>query len=259
MISVVTITYNNYEQLIETMDSIKGLSNIESIVVNGGDCEKTRSYLSQIDAQSVSEPDKGISDAFNKGLNMATGDSVVFLNSGDVLLEKEYFNIADDLLNNDPGISFVHGAIIFTDPISGATILRPALCCLGRGMPYFHQSMVVRRSVFDITGAFKLDYKYCMDFEFVCRMEKAGLKGYYWNKAPIVLMDGNGISKTQEFTGIRESSRGLKENNLLNAENYLGLFVRYGFYLGRELMIKVGLTDILAKLKILKHSKRALK
>lgn len=257
MISVITITYNNYEELKKTLDSIEGISNIESIVINGGDCNKTKAYLSQIKARSVSEPDKGISDAFNKGLKIAKGDAVIFLNSGDVLKDKGYFEKAQEILDMNPDVSFMHGAVIFNDSLCGDMLIKPALCSLGRGMPYYHQTMVVRRSVFDTIGGFRLDFKFTMDFEFVCRMYNDGFKGYYWNETPVVLMDGMGISAMHESRSIMEGFRALKENKLLNAENCFGFFVRYGFYLGRMLMVRLGLSGFLARLKIIKHKKRA--
>ena len=85
MISVITVTYNNYDDLHRTLHSLKNVDGIESVVVNGGDCEKSKKLLSNYDGIAISEPDKGISDAFNKGIALANGDNVMFLNSGDVL------------------------------------------------------------------------------------------------------------------------------------------------------------------------------
>ena len=67
MISVITVTYNNYDDLHRTLNSLKNVDGIESVVVNGGDCNKTKKLLSNYDGIAISEPDNGISDAFNKG------------------------------------------------------------------------------------------------------------------------------------------------------------------------------------------------
>lgn len=259
MISVITITYNNYEELRNTIDSIEGIPNIESIIINGGDCEKTKHYLSQSKADSISEPDDGISEAFNKGIKISNGDAVIFLNSGDVLKEKDYFEKAQTILDKHPDISFVHGDVIFCDSLCGDMLMKPALCSLGRGMPYYHQTMIVRKSVFDKVGGFKLSYKITMDFDFVCRMFKAGYRGYYWNESPVVIMDGTGVSATRESESLAEGLCALKANRLLNAENCFGYFVRYSFYTSRVLMLKLGLSKYLAKLKIIKHNRRAIK
>ena len=71
MVSVITVTYNNYNDLHRTLRSLKNVTGIESVVVNGGDCNKTKKLLSNYDGIAISEPDKGISDAFNKGVTRA--------------------------------------------------------------------------------------------------------------------------------------------------------------------------------------------
>ena len=95
MISIITVTYNNFDDLERTLNSLKKVDGIEKIVVNGGTCTKTKEYLSDFDGIAISENDKGISDAFNKGVSHASGDNVMFLNSGDVLLSPDYLHEAD--------------------------------------------------------------------------------------------------------------------------------------------------------------------
>ena len=89
MISIITVTYNNFQDLYRTLNSLENVEGIEKIVVNGGKCAKTKKYLSNFDGIVISEPDKGISDAFNKGVSNANGENVMFLNSGDVLLSPD--------------------------------------------------------------------------------------------------------------------------------------------------------------------------
>ena len=165
MISIITVTYNNFDDLDRTLNSLNNIQGIEKIVVNGGECTKTKAYLSDFDGIAISEPDRGISDAFNKGVSNANGENVMFLNSGDVLLSPDYLNEAEKIINFNPEISFVHSDLVFEHGISGdirLTALQPFLFRtppLGRGMPYHHQSMVVRKNVFKITGLFNLHYK----------------------------------------------------------------------------------------------------
>ena len=80
MISIITVTYNNFDDLHRTLNSLEKIDGIEKVVVNGGDCAKTKEYLSDFDGIAISEPDKGISDAFNKGVSHANGENVMFLN-----------------------------------------------------------------------------------------------------------------------------------------------------------------------------------
>ena len=199
MLSIITVTYNNFDDLYRTLNSLNKVKGIEKVVVNGGDCHKTKEYLSAFDGIAISEPDKGISDAFNKGVSHANGENVMFLNSGDILLSPDYLHEAENIIKFNPEISFVHSDLVFEDRISGdirLTALQPFFFKappLGRGMPYHHQSMIVRKKVFEKTGLFKLQYKISMDFDWVCRLHKNGLSGFYWNKEPVVKMDGGGM------------------------------------------------------------------
>ena len=260
MISVITVTYNNYDDLHRTLHSLKNVDGIESVVVNGGDCNKTKKLLSNFDGIAISEPDKGISDAFNKGVTLATGENVMFLNSGDVLLSADYLQEAEKTLSFNPEISFVHSDLLYDDRIGGdirLTALQPFFFStppLGRGMPYHHQSMIVRKNVFDKTGLFNLRYKISMDFDWVCRLHKHRLKGFYWNKEPVVKMDGGGISAVKEHLVILESLRALKENQLLSIKNMYGISVRTLFFLARQTMETLGMSEILGTLKKKKHN-----
>ena len=65
MISIITVTYNNFYDLHRTLDSLEKIDGIEKVVVNGGECAITKEYLSDFDGIVITEPDKGISDAFN--------------------------------------------------------------------------------------------------------------------------------------------------------------------------------------------------
>ena len=247
MISVITITYNNFEELESTLNSIKDLDRIEIVVINGGNCEKTAKLLSswplQKNFQYQSEPDKGIADAFNKGLKLAKGDKIVFLNSGDLLLDKNYFRSAEDLLDSSDDISFMHGKVIFTDILCGPMVMSPRLCSLGRGMPYYHQTMCVKKEVFDKVGGFDISFKVAMDYDFVVRMKKARFEGYYYTRNPVVQMDGGGISATNETLSILECYRSLRKHTMLNGQNLYGILLRYFLYLTRRFMLKVGLKN----------------
>lgn len=253
MISIVTITFNDYEGLIKTVESLRGVKDIEHIVVNGGPCEKTRKFLENYSGKSVSEKDRGISDAFNKGIRLSTGDSILFLNSGDTLLNSKYLCEAEKIFDQIPEIFFVYADYIFGDSLCGDIRMGPSESTLGRGTPSPHQTMVVHRKVFEDVGGFRLDYNISMDFEWMCRVHKAGYKGYYWKKTPVTRMDGTGITSTREHLAIREAFRALKSHHLLNLENLYGLSVRIGFYLVRKGMEKGGMADLLKRLKKKKY------
>lgn len=251
MISVITITFNNFDELLATIDSVKGLTNIEHIVINGGSCEKTKDYLNtKFKGKYLSEKDQGISDAFNKGASLASGKGIIFLNSGDLLIDPAYLNKADQLLDS---FDYIYADINFSDPLAGIIRIKPTFQALGRGMPYPHQTLIVRTDVFKKVGNFKLDYKRAMCFEFACRLENATKNGFYYEN-PVVLMEGTGISITQEDKTIDESERALIENGIFNFKNRSFLIKRKWLFYLRKKLIDLGLSGLLIKLKRLKNS-----
>jgi glycosyltransferase involved in cell wall biosynthesis len=250
MLSVVTITFNNFEELAKTVDSVRGLP-IEHIIINGGKCPKTAEFLASFKGISLSEPDQGISDAFNKGIRLATGKAIMFLNSGDILRDQKYLEWADSAIDE---VDFTYSDMIFDDPIAGKLRITPTGKPLGRGMPYPHQTMIVRRSAFAELGEFKLEYKRAMCFEFTCRMEKAGKTSRYYPKATI-LMDGTGVSSTQEAHTLRESRRALEETDLYTLENRYYFLIRKTLFYTRRALITLRMKPILGVLKRIKRGK----
>jgi glycosyltransferase involved in cell wall biosynthesis len=246
MISVVTVTYNNFSDLQRTVESLAPVKDrIEHIVVNGGQCERTKEYLRQYGGKSISEPDRGISDAFNKGVRMATGSGIVFLNSGDLLIHPEYLEWAESHLTSK---DFTFSDILLDDAVGGVIRLRPHGQPLGRGMPYPHPGLVVRRQVFDSIGGFLEKFRIAMDYEFVCRMQNAKLEGAYYGQ-PVVLMDGTGVSATNESRSLIECKNALIENDLWTFSNRFSFYERRLRYSVRTALLAAGLGSLLGSYK----------
>ena len=267
LLSIVTITFNNFEDLLHTVESVQNLENCEQIIINGGNCLKTLEYLKNFSGKSISEPDQGISDAFNKGINLSTGDAIIMLNSGDILLDRTYPSRACQILDQDPLIDFVHSDLIFEDRLIGPYLMRPLRTKnilypnIGRGMPYRHQSMVVRKEVFDRVGLFNLDY-ISSDYDWICKWElslkKSSGKAYYSHGVPVIKMDGGGISSTQESKIILEAIQIIKKRNrnlsfLEKMESDLALFTRLVLFYCRFLLKTMGFINILIKIKRIKY------
>ncbi len=254
MISIITITYNNFEELKNTLDSIPQRKNIESVVVNGGDEIQTKEYLKNYNGKVINEKDSGIADAFNKGLKISSGEFIMFLNSGDLLLDADYLLKAEKMLKTNKDLFFVHSNIIFHDMVAGEIFMRPQMKSPGRGQPYFHPTMIVRKSCFEKVGQFNTSYKIAMDFDFIARMEKNSLIGKYIDEKAVVKMAGFGKSSEKEKEAIEECYRSLKENDLLTIANRFAYFIRKMLFISRKLMELVGAKDSLSKLKRKKHS-----
>jgi glycosyltransferase involved in cell wall biosynthesis len=214
MISVVTITFNNCHELRETLGTLENVSNIESIVINGGSSQDSFDLLKFYIGTVVNEKDEGISDAFNKGWKYSKGQAVAYLNSGDLLLDKEYYAWADRFLLENSDIDFVYSDIIFNDPIVGELKMKPRgknRNDLGKGMPFPHPSMVVRLETIQKIGGFSKNFKIAMDFDFVVRLLVGGYRGVYYPHST-VKMDGCGISTQREYQGIQECKKSLMQH-----------------------------------------------
>lgn len=230
MIDVITLTFNNYSELLSTLNSISHSAICQSIVINGGDCPETKDFLKEnTKSVSISEKDNGIADAFNKGLQLAKDDKIMFLNSGDILISKDYLEWAEEFLNAHSEYDFVFAQIEFLDPIAGPIILGQHQVSIGSGMPYPHPTMIARKALFEKIGNFNTSYRVAMDYDWAVRIFKHGSKGYFYSK-PVIRMDGTGVSTKQELKSILESLRAIRENGLFNLENFLhwtSRFLRY--------------------------------
>jgi len=252
MLSIVTITYNNYNELKETLTSIPPYEFVEKVVINGGSCEKTSKFLSYFNGISLSEKDEGIADAFNKGIKNSSGEFILFLNSGDTLIYPNYLTEAIEILKKNPGIGFTHTNVVFEDATGCDLLLKPPMKNFGFGMKYLHPGMIVRREVFEKVGMFDISFRSSMDFDFILRMELAGIKGYYLNSAGVIRMRGTGVSSVKEWAGIKECLRSMKKNKYLNAITFLSWGIRAILFFVRKGMMVLGLKSILAKLKLMK-------
>ena len=268
-LSIITITLNNFEELLSTVESVRDLNGCEHIIINGGECPQTLEFLQGYNGKSVSEPDQGISDAFNKGIRLSSGDAIIMLNSGDILLDRTYPARASQILDQDPQIDFVHADLIFEDTLIGSYIMRPLRTKnilspnIGRGMPYRHQSMVVRKEVYGRVGFFNLNY-ICSDFDWVCRWEldlkKSHGQAYYSQGDPVIIMDGGGISSTQERKIILEAIKIIRQRNkhisfLEKTRSYSALFRRLVLFSVRVFLKKLGFVNILVIIKRIKYKR----
>lgn len=167
LLSIVTVVYNSKEALLKTYQSIKSQGNLdyEWVVIDGGSSDGTIEFLDKVDDVSVtwvSEPDKGIYDAMNKGLRRATGRYVQFLNAGDIFHDKSSLKAALEFLTETESdiicMSFeiwskVNPRRIFTQAPKDFT--ESNLKLYGTGTCN-HQSMFVRRVV---APFYSIDYK----------------------------------------------------------------------------------------------------
>jgi glycosyltransferase involved in cell wall biosynthesis len=254
MISVVTITFNNCEELKKTLSSIKGATDIESVVINGGQSQDTLDYLKGYSGVVLSEKDDGIADAFNKGHLRSSGIAVAYLNSGDVLIDQDYYAWANQIFLNNPDVAFTYSDLLFEDSVVGDFLINPrgsGIADLGKGLPFPHPTMIVRKTVFETIGGFSKEYKIAMDFDFVVRLLKQGYQGAYYPHAT-VRMDGLGVSSSRELDGIEECKKSLIHHGLYEGKIKRDFELRKVAYFTRRFIEKTFGPGILRAIKVLK-------
>lgn len=187
-VTIITACYNSEKCIEHTIKSVVAQSypDIEYIIVDGGSKDSTVSIIKQYDhfvARWISEPDKGISDAWNKGIQLATGDIIGILNADDEYTENA-LEKAVELLSRNDSLGFVYGDIQMCD-INGEGLFTQCgtenyKATIPFDMPSIpHPSVFVKREVYTKVGLFNINYKTAMDYEFLLRMYHSGIYGGY--------------------------------------------------------------------------------
>ena len=178
LVSVITVVFNGEKYLEQTIQSVLSQSyqNIEYIIVDGGSTDGTLDIIRKYDSQLAywkSEPDKGISDAFNKGIALSTGDLIGILNADD-WYEPEA--VARMVAQYEPE-SVLHGnKQYWNEDGSQAHQARPNLDILPLEMSLNHPTVFVSKSLYEKHGVFDLNYKLAMDYHLLLRLYNAGAK-----------------------------------------------------------------------------------
>jgi glycosyltransferase involved in cell wall biosynthesis len=178
-ISIITITYNSEATLEDTILSVtaQDYPALEYVIIDGGSTDGTldiiRKYQNRIQVV-VSEPDHGISDAFNKGITRATGEIVGIINSDDILLPGALQRVADMY---DSQVDVYSGLILFWDMKTNDTFPSyPDVTFDTLKLQYnvAHPARFIRKDAYERYGLYREDLRYMMDIELLCRFYKQG-------------------------------------------------------------------------------------
>lgn len=179
LVSIITIVYNGEKSLEDTIKSVLSQTypNIEYLIIDGGSKDGTldiiKRYEEQIDYW-VSEPDAGITNAFNKGLSLCTGDIIGIINSDD-WYELDAVSKAITAFE-DPRVDIVCGLVQYWEGDKKRFIRSSHPKKLDVGMYINHPSVFVRKSIYQSFGVFDEEYKYAMDYELLLRFKVKGAK-----------------------------------------------------------------------------------
>ncbi len=184
-ISIITVTFNSEATLKETIQSIRNqrYDDLEYIIVDGGSKDHTVDIIKEnenIISKWISESDLGISDAFNKGIQMATGNLIGIINSDD-MLEDNVLKVISQELKDDTDVLYGN-AISFGEGIKPFIEKPSSLDGLYVSMTIIHPATFVRKKAYEKYGTFNIDYKCCMDRDLMLRMYSRGAKFQYVDK-----------------------------------------------------------------------------
>lgn len=180
-ISVITITYNSEATLEQTILSVttQDYPALEYVIIDGGSTDGTLDIIKKYEDKIqvvVSEPDRGISDAFNKGIDRATGVIVGIINSDDILLPGALQKVVEKY---DPQIDVYSGQILFWNEDTNETFpSNPDVTFDRLKLQYnvAHPARFIRKDAYERYGLYREDLRYMMDIELLCRFYKQGAR-----------------------------------------------------------------------------------
>ena len=239
-VTVITVCYNASTTIDRCIRSILQQSHVdlEYIVIDGGSNDGTASVIERYEKSidiSVSEQDNGIYDAMNKGLRLASGDLIAFLNADDCYIDK---NVISDIVAkySEGEFDIDLGDVVFTPSLGSSKVVRkylsrrfrPDLLKFGWMPP--HPGMFVRREIYDRYGHFDTSYKIAGDFEFVVRvLSKSSVMFTHLDKV-VVSMSLGGVSNSSIKNKIimnKEVLRACRDNGIVT--NIFYILFKYPF------------------------------
>ena len=180
--SIITAAYNSASTVAETLLSLKSqtYTNFEHIVVDGGSSDGTieilKKFKSTYSLSWISEKDKGISDALNKGVSRARGEYILVLQADDRLINKAILGIVYAKLAGDSADIYSFPVLSeFADGKKLAYRAKPFTWLYHFKTPYPHQGVFVHRRVYEKIGAFDNRFEIAMDYDFFYRALQAGI------------------------------------------------------------------------------------
>lgn len=240
-ISIVTATYNSGRTIRDTIESVlhQTYKDYEYIIVDGcskdGTLDVVKQYMPQFEGRMryVSEPDKGIYDAMNKGFKMAKGDILMLINSDDLFARNDVLELVVKAFDEHPEVDGVYADLYYVSQNNINNIVRVwktgAQKPMRRGWLPAHPTFYVKRECYEKYGYFNLNYPLAADFELMLRfVEKHHIMLYYLQEHLVRMRLGGATSKNLKniYKQDVETIKAFKENGLLGG-NITYLIWRY--------------------------------
>jgi glycosyltransferase involved in cell wall biosynthesis len=229
-VSIITVVYNGVETIRDCIESVlnQTYADLEYIVVDGkstdGTVELVKSYGDRV-SWFVSESDKGLYDAMNKGIGLATGEVIGFLNADDLYRHPDVVTHIVERLNQT-GAEAVYSDMIYVDRTDLSKIKRYWYAGNYRHGDFLwgwmpgHLSFFARKRVYEQYGTFRLDLKSAADYELLLRfIHKNRILLAYLNETTIVMREG-GVSNANLTNRVRANQEDRKAWELNGMKPY---------------------------------------
>ncbi len=175
MIGVITVCYNSKDQLLKTIKSLRDQSNqqFEYLIVDGNSNDGTIEVINNntdIITKYISEKDRGIYDAMNKGLKLTNCDYVTFLNADDTF-DKDFISSCYDIIKNSEP-DYIYSPVYAING-NGKKKFIPEIIDENfkfDRMPFPHPGLVVKKKLFNEIGLFDLNYRYAADLDWILKL-----------------------------------------------------------------------------------------
>lgn len=237
-ISIITVSYNCAATIAEALRSVASQTwhDVEHIVVDGASTDGTMAVVAAHRAglaQVLSEPDQGIYDAMNKGVALATGEVVAFLNADDFYKDADVLARVVRVMQAEQ-LDALYGDVEFFRPGQPGAVVRRynsgrfTAGRLGWGWMPAHPALFVRRVLFERYGGFQTDYRIAGDFEFIARVFKHPELRHRHLPASLVCMQLGGASTSGWRATLcinREMMRACRANGIRT--NWVKMLARY--------------------------------
>lgn len=241
LISVITVCFNAEKAIVPTMESVasQNFASFEHIIVDGASTDTTLEVANKLRLSStviLSEKDTGIYDAMNKGLKMAKGQYVVFLNAGDSFHSPDVLKRVSEASISKPGV--IYGQTVIVDAqrnqVGPRHLTAPevlSFASFANGMMVCHQAFFARK---DLAPKFDEKYKFSADYDWCVRILRESQENVYLGNEPIVDYLNEGATSRNRLAS-------LKERFSIMAKHYgkLPTVLRHFKFMVRSLKIKL--------------------
>ncbi|MGO3738505.1 MAG: glycosyltransferase family 2 protein [Marinomonas foliarum] len=238
LFSVITVSYDSSNFIASAIESVASQKNvdIEYIIIDGNSKDNTVSIIQSYDdkvTKFISEPDKGIYDAMNKGLSLASGDVIGILNSDDFYPDSDVIAQVAQAFEQNPNVDMVLGNVDFvkadnlSSPVRFYSSFSFSPWKMRFGFMPAHPSAFIKRSAYEKVGSYALGYKIGADFEwFVRALMVQGLSYVKLNRTLVRMREG-GVSTSglkSYWLSSKEQLQALRNNGVYS--NWLFVLTR---------------------------------